>query len=142
MTPLAGDGIGSAQQTPADGDATADTRAEDHGEDVRRTRRRAIPCLRHGEAVGVIGQVDLVPQHGLEVLLEGPAVETGGIGVLEEAGGRRDRARMTDTDRQVLAPDGLLLAAAPLPRSSPASPGNRPVASPRARARRGASARP
>ena len=73
MTPLAGDGIGSAQQTPADGDATADTRAEDHGEDVRRTRRRAIPCLRHGEAIGVIGQVDL----GAPARPRGPAGRAG-----------------------------------------------------------------
>ena len=51
-----------------------------------------------------------MPQHRLEVLLEGLAIETGGIGILEEAGGRRDRARMADTDRQVLTPDGHLEA--------------------------------
>jgi len=32
VTSLAGNGIGSAQQPPVDGDATTDTRAEDHGE--------------------------------------------------------------------------------------------------------------
>jgi len=102
--------LGSAQQPAANGDAAADTRTQDYGEDVRRTGRRTIPRLRHGEAIGIIGEVHLVPQHGLEVLLEGPGVETGGIRVLEEARGRRDRARMADTDRQVLTPDGRLQA--------------------------------
>jgi hypothetical protein len=41
MISLAGDGIGSAQQPPTNGDAAADTRAEDHGEDAAAAPSRA-----------------------------------------------------------------------------------------------------
>src|SRR5438045_2472676 len=60
---------------------------------------RAVDRLRQREAVGVILDAHLAPERALEVVLERPADEPGGVGVLDQARHARQRARNADADR-------------------------------------------
>ena len=65
---------------------------------MRAAGGRAVARLGHGKAVGVVGQPHLAAERALEVALERPAVQARRVGVLDQAGGRRDRAGMGDAD--------------------------------------------
>jgi hypothetical protein len=73
-------------------EATADARAQNHGEYRRRARCGAVGRLRQSEAVGVVGHCDRPLQHLREVAVQRLAIEPGRVGVLEQAGRRGNRA--------------------------------------------------
>jgi len=74
-----------------DCDASPHAGAQDHAEHNLATRCGAVGGFGDGEAVGVIGQSHFAAEDALEVLLQWPAVEAGGIGVLDQSGGGRNR---------------------------------------------------
>ncbi len=98
VTPFAGDGVGAGQQSTIDGDAAADTGAEDHPENHLRPRGGAIDRFRQGETVGVVGQSHRSFQDGFQVPLQVLADQTGGVGIFDAPGGRRQSAGNTDAN--------------------------------------------
>ena len=81
-----------------DDDAGADARAEDGGEHHLRPGGGAIGRLGHGQAVGVVLQPHGTAEGAREIAIQRAADEPRGVGVLDQAGGRRDGAGNADAD--------------------------------------------
>jgi hypothetical protein len=98
MAPFAGNAVGPAQELAADDDAAPDAGPQDDPEDDGRAGARPIRRLGDGKAIGIIGQAQRPAEGARQILVEGAAVEPGGIGVLDQAGRGRDRSRHADSD--------------------------------------------
>ena len=111
VAPFAADRLGADQRLALDHDAAAHAGAQDDAEHDRPAAARAVGRLGDGKAVGVVRQPHLVAlQQALEVAIERMAVQLRGVGVLDQAGGGRDRAGMADADAAARAHLGLELA--------------------------------
>ena len=99
VTPLARDRIGPAQWLALDDDAAAHPRAEYHAEHDVRPGRRSIGQLGYRKAVRIVLNPHRALQRGSDVAVEGTSVQAGAVGVLDQAGRRRDGARYADPDR-------------------------------------------
>src|SRR6266516_1546417 len=98
MSPFAGDRVAPDEHLALDHDAGADTGTENHAEHHVRALPRAIDRLGKREAIGIVVQAHFAPERALEVLLERPADEPGGVRVLDEAGDARQRPGDADAD--------------------------------------------
>ncbi len=107
MSPLAAEAVAAGVDAVADGDAAAAAGAEDDAEDEVVGFGGAVGGFGDGEAVGVVGAADLAAECGAEVEFEGLAVEPGGVGVLDQAGGADDGAGDADANGAGLAGQGL-----------------------------------
>src|SRR5215468_2623370 len=107
VAPFAGDSIRAGQRPAADDDAGTYPGAEDGGEYDTCTSRCAIGRLGDGETVGVIMQPHRTAKRAREIAIQRSADEPRGVGVLDEAGGRRDGAGYADAD-SVGGAEGLL----------------------------------
>ena len=103
VAPFAGDRLRAGERPAVDHHAAAHAGAQDDAEHDAAAGGRAIARFGNGKAVGVVGQAHLAAQPALEVGLERPAVQARRVGVLHQAGGRRDRAGMGDADRAARA---------------------------------------
>ena len=98
VAPLAGDLVRSIVNPPADRDAAANAGAEDHAEHRVVPATGAVARFREGETVRVVGNAHGPAEPGLQVGLQGPAVEPGGVRVLDQAGSAGDDAGDADAD--------------------------------------------
>src|SRR5262249_33735220 len=98
VAPFAGDGIRAGQRPAVDDDAGAYPGAEDGSEYDTRTGSCAVGRLGDGETVGVILQPHRTAERVREIAVERSADEPCGVGVLDDAGGRRDCAGYADAD--------------------------------------------
>ena len=64
MAPLTGDRIGARKRATIDGDAGADTGAQDHPKDHRRFAAGPVDRLRYGETMSVVVYADWPFQGG------------------------------------------------------------------------------
>ncbi len=99
VAPFAGDGMAAGQNFPAEDDAAAAAGAHDHAENQVLAAPGAAERLGHGESVGVVLQVELPAQQILQILCEWRAVQALGVGVAQQAGFWRDRARRDNAER-------------------------------------------
>jgi hypothetical protein len=106
VAPLAGDAVGAVDQAAVDHEAAAATGAQNDREGDLGARRGAVDGFGQGQAVGVVGQANVAPQRGGQVLAEGAAVQVDGVGIAHDPGGGRDRAGQADAHRADAA--GLL----------------------------------
>ena len=81
-----------------DDDPGADAGAEDGGEHHLRPGRRAVGRFGHGQAIGVVLQPYGPAERAREIAIQRATDEPGGVGVLDQAGGRRDGAGNADAD--------------------------------------------
>ena len=98
VSPLARNRIRTRQQMPAHDNAGTGAGADDDSEDDLGVRTGAISRFRHRKAVRVVGDPHGPPKTPLEILEERLSDQPGGVGVLDEAGGGRNRARDTHAD--------------------------------------------
>jgi hypothetical protein len=103
VPPFSRDCIGAGENPLSDGDAASDPGAENDAEDVVHPRPRTIDRFRQGKAISVVGQADRAVERGLEITLQRPPDQAGGIGILDHAGARGDSSRHAN-------PDGCRLA--------------------------------
>ncbi len=98
MPPFTGNGVGAAEHLAIDDDAAADAGSQNHAKDRCGAGGGAIGGFGQRQAVGIVGQPDRAIECAFEVLLQRLAVEAGGVGVLDPAGGRGNRAGGADAD--------------------------------------------
>ena len=103
VTPFSRNRIGAGENPLPDGDAAADPGAENDAEDVIHPGPRTIGRFRQGKAIGVVGQADRAVERGLEIILQRPPDQAGGIGILDHAGAWGNGSRHAN-------PDGCRLA--------------------------------
>ena len=103
VAPLAADRVGADPDAAAMDDAAADAGAQDHAEDHRRAGAGAVARLGEREAVGVVLEPHLAAERIAEIAPERHADELRRVGVLDQAGGRRHRARHADAHRAAAA---------------------------------------
>jgi hypothetical protein len=70
MSPLTGDGIGTAEQTPTHHQTTADPGAKNHAEHHLGVLPGAVTGLGQRQAVGIIGQTHRTAQSLLQIVLQ------------------------------------------------------------------------
>ena len=99
MTPLTRDCVASNEHLTVHDDAAARARADNHREHHAGAGGRAIGRLGQGQAIRVVREAHRTSEHARKIVGKGTAVHPGGVGVLDEAGGRRDRPRNADADR-------------------------------------------
>jgi hypothetical protein len=104
VPPFAGDRVRPGEDPAVDDDAAADSGAEDDAEDHPCALRRAINRFAERKAICVIGQPHGPAERRGQVAVERPPDQARGIGVLHEAGGRRQHARYAQADA-VSAPE-------------------------------------
>ncbi len=107
MAEFAGEAVAAFEDGAVDDDAAAAAGAEDDAEDDFTTGGGAIGGFGEGEAVGIVGDADFAVKEGLEVLIEGVAVQRDGVGIFNEAGGGADAAGDADADGGAGADFGL-----------------------------------
>lgn len=107
MAPFAGDGIGPAHQLLAYHHAAARPGAEDSAEDDGRGRAGAVDRFGERKTIGVVGEAHRTAYCGLQVFVERMADEADGVGVLDEASGRRDCPWDSDPDRSLGSQSGI-----------------------------------
>src|SRR5688572_30020016 len=98
MPPLAGDGVGAADDLSVHHDSPANPRAEDHPEHHGRALPRTVHCFGEREAIGVVLQPHRPPERRFEVLAQRLADEPGRVRVLDQPGGVRFGSGDSDTD--------------------------------------------
>ena len=103
VPPLARDGVGAGEGAAVHDDAAARAGAQDDAEDDARPRPGAVTRLGEREAVRVVREAEGAVEEALEILAERAAVEPDAVGVLDEAGGGRERSRHPDADPRRLA---------------------------------------
>ena len=103
VAPFAGDRLRAGERPAVDHHAAAHAGAQDDAEYDAAAGRCAVARLGDGKAIGVVGQPHLAAQPALEVGPQRPAVQPRRVGVLDQAGGGRDRAGMGDADRAARA---------------------------------------
>ena len=99
MAPFAGDSVRAGDQISLVDQAAPDAGAKNDAEDAVRPFARAVDGFRKREAVGVVRQAHRSSERGLEILVQLLAKQPDRIGVLDQAGRRRDRARNSDAHR-------------------------------------------
>jgi hypothetical protein len=98
MTPFARYALAAVEGFLADDHAAADSGPEDDAEGRFCTASRTQTRLGEGEAVGVVGEFDWYPQRGLEIVLQWPVDQAGGIAVFHGAVLRVKYAGRADAD--------------------------------------------
>ncbi len=98
MAPFAGDRVRTDERRTAHDDARARAGPQDHAEHDSRPGGRAVSGLRHRETVRVVGDADLARQAGGQIVTQRTSDQPHGVGVLDEAGGGRDRPRYPNAD--------------------------------------------
>ncbi len=96
VSPLAGDAVGSGEQTAVHHDAAAGTGADDHAEHSAGPAAGTVYRLGQGEAVGVVGQSYRASQHFGQVRVQVFPVQPHRVGVAHAAGKGRQGAWDTD----------------------------------------------
>ena len=86
MPPFAGDVVAPADHPPVDHDAAAAAGAEDDAEDSACSCAGTVGGFGQSKAVGIVGKARGSTKEGMEVAVKRLPVETGGVGVLHEAG--------------------------------------------------------
>ena len=99
VTPFACDAVASRYHAPVDHDSAADSGSDDHAEHHARVARRAIDGFREREAVRVVLDADGAAELRGEIAIQRPSIEHDTVGILDESGARRNRARSSDADR-------------------------------------------
>jgi hypothetical protein len=85
VPPLAGQVLRTLPEPPVDDDAAADAGSENHPEDHPVAPPSSVERLGEREAVRVVLEDERQIHPGLDVVVERPAVQAGGVGVPQGA---------------------------------------------------------
>jgi hypothetical protein len=103
MPPLARNRVRAAQNLAAQDHAAADTRAEDHAEHHLHAFGCAVGGLGQRETIRIVGDAHCAAEHSLQLRVHGTPVQAHGVGVFEQAVGRRQGPGRADADNTALA---------------------------------------
>ena len=98
VAPLAGDGVRADDDAAVHHEPAAGAGADDHAEHHRRSRGGAVGGFGQRETVRVVRQPHRAPERAREIAFKRTADQPGRVGVLDQSGGRRDRAGDADAD--------------------------------------------
>jgi hypothetical protein len=96
VPPLAGDPVGTGQELSVRHDACTYSGAQDRTEDHAMAGAGPIGRLRQREAVGVVLDAYVAIEALDQIVQQGPAIQPRRVGIAQEPGRRRDRARRAD----------------------------------------------
>src|SRR5271166_5066994 len=102
VAPFACDAIASRDDPPIDHDSGAHSGPEDDAEHHRGVARGTIDGFRKRKTVRVIFDTYRAAEFRLKIAVKRASIERNAVGIFDEPGARRDRARRADADRTLL----------------------------------------